>query len=142
MPRVGFESTTPAFEREKTVHASYRAATVIGNETVNQITNLTRSWRISGSRRLRTAAARVQAKAKSWGHCGGQNVIGTFFFFLRNLVSPVNYHSTDCSTLNCNPEPNSEQRTKRTLSHHNPRIKREKVAKRTTNQLPTDQPVN
>jgi hypothetical protein len=30
MPRVGFETTTPAFERAKTVHALDRAATVIG----------------------------------------------------------------------------------------------------------------
>jgi hypothetical protein len=30
MPRVGFESTIPAFERAKTVHALDRAATVIG----------------------------------------------------------------------------------------------------------------
>jgi hypothetical protein len=30
MPRVGFESTTPVFERAKTVHALDRAATVIG----------------------------------------------------------------------------------------------------------------
>jgi hypothetical protein len=28
---VGFEPTTPAFEREKTVHALDRAATDIGN---------------------------------------------------------------------------------------------------------------
>jgi uncharacterized membrane protein len=32
MPRVGFESTTPVFERTKTVHAFDRAATVIGIE--------------------------------------------------------------------------------------------------------------
>jgi hypothetical protein len=30
MPRVGFETTTPVFKRAKTVHAIYRAATVIG----------------------------------------------------------------------------------------------------------------
>jgi hypothetical protein len=30
MPRVGFEPTTPVFERAKTVHALERAATVIG----------------------------------------------------------------------------------------------------------------
>jgi tRNA A37 N6-isopentenylltransferase MiaA len=30
MPRVEFESTTPVFERAKTVHALDRAATVIG----------------------------------------------------------------------------------------------------------------
>jgi hypothetical protein len=30
MPRVGFERTTPVFERAKTVHALDRAATVIG----------------------------------------------------------------------------------------------------------------
>jgi hypothetical protein len=30
MPRVGFEPMIPAFEREKTFHASDRAATVIG----------------------------------------------------------------------------------------------------------------
>jgi hypothetical protein len=30
MPRVGFESTTPVFERAKTVHALDRTATVIG----------------------------------------------------------------------------------------------------------------
>jgi hypothetical protein len=32
IPRVGFESTFPALERAKTVHASDRAATVIGRE--------------------------------------------------------------------------------------------------------------
>jgi hypothetical protein len=31
MPRVGYESTIPVFERAKTVHASDRAATVIGS---------------------------------------------------------------------------------------------------------------
>jgi hypothetical protein len=31
MPRVGFEPTTPLFERAKTLHALDRAATVIGN---------------------------------------------------------------------------------------------------------------
>jgi hypothetical protein len=30
MPRVGFETTTPVFERAKTVNALDRAATVIG----------------------------------------------------------------------------------------------------------------
>jgi hypothetical protein len=30
MPRVGFESTIPVFERAKTVHALNRATTVIG----------------------------------------------------------------------------------------------------------------
>jgi hypothetical protein len=30
MPRVGFKPTIPAFERAKTVHALYPAATVIG----------------------------------------------------------------------------------------------------------------
>jgi hypothetical protein len=30
MPRVGFELTIPMFKRAKTVHASDRAATVIG----------------------------------------------------------------------------------------------------------------
>jgi hypothetical protein len=30
MPRVGFEPTSPVFERAKTVHALERAATVVG----------------------------------------------------------------------------------------------------------------
>jgi hypothetical protein len=30
MPQVGFEPTNPVFERAKTVHASDRAATLIG----------------------------------------------------------------------------------------------------------------
>jgi hypothetical protein len=34
MPRVGFELTTAVFERAKTVHASDRAATVIGCFTI------------------------------------------------------------------------------------------------------------
>jgi hypothetical protein len=34
MPRVGFESTIPAFERAKTVHALDRAATVIGRRQI------------------------------------------------------------------------------------------------------------
>jgi hypothetical protein len=33
MPRVGLESTTPVFERAKTVHALDRTATVIGDRT-------------------------------------------------------------------------------------------------------------
>jgi hypothetical protein len=33
MPRMGFESTTPVFERTKLVHALDRAATLIGIET-------------------------------------------------------------------------------------------------------------
>jgi hypothetical protein len=32
MPQVGFEPMSPVFEREKTVHALDRAATVIGME--------------------------------------------------------------------------------------------------------------
>jgi hypothetical protein len=32
MPRVGFETTISAFEREKTVHALDRTEAVIGNE--------------------------------------------------------------------------------------------------------------
>jgi hypothetical protein len=34
MPRVGFEPTTPVFERAKTVHSLYSAATVIGFSSV------------------------------------------------------------------------------------------------------------
>jgi hypothetical protein len=37
MPRVGFELTTPVFERAKTVHALDRATTVIGMWTVYKI---------------------------------------------------------------------------------------------------------
>jgi hypothetical protein len=34
MPRVGFEPTIPAIERGKTVHASDRAALVIGEDDI------------------------------------------------------------------------------------------------------------
>jgi hypothetical protein len=34
MPQVGFEPTIPVFERAKTVHASDRAASVIGTEEI------------------------------------------------------------------------------------------------------------
>jgi hypothetical protein len=34
MPWVGFELTIPAFEREKTIHALDRAATVIGESLI------------------------------------------------------------------------------------------------------------
>jgi hypothetical protein len=34
MPRVGFEPTTPVFDRAKTVHALGRAAAVIGGTTL------------------------------------------------------------------------------------------------------------
>jgi hypothetical protein len=34
MPSVGFETTTPVLERTKTVHASDRAATVIGRISI------------------------------------------------------------------------------------------------------------
>jgi uncharacterized membrane protein len=37
MPRVGFEPTTPAFERAKIVHALDRAATVIGVDLVTYL---------------------------------------------------------------------------------------------------------
>jgi hypothetical protein len=37
MPWVGFEPTIPAFERAKTVHASDRAATIIGYIAMHQI---------------------------------------------------------------------------------------------------------
>jgi hypothetical protein len=40
MPRVGFEPTIPAFERAKTVHASDRAATVIGNDVIHFAKNI------------------------------------------------------------------------------------------------------
>jgi hypothetical protein len=46
MPRVGFESSIPAFEREKTIDALDRAATVIGlrvDRKVENILNLIRN---------------------------------------------------------------------------------------------------
>jgi hypothetical protein len=36
MSRVGFEPTIPVFERAETVHASERAATVIGTEIISE----------------------------------------------------------------------------------------------------------
>jgi hypothetical protein len=41
MPRVGFETTIPAFELAKTFHALDRAATVIGDYT-GDISNISR----------------------------------------------------------------------------------------------------
>jgi hypothetical protein len=35
MPRVGFQHTTPVFERAKIFHALYRVATVIGSFSLN-----------------------------------------------------------------------------------------------------------
>jgi hypothetical protein len=40
MPRMGFEPTIPVFERAKTVHASDRAATVIGHMSTSVLTNI------------------------------------------------------------------------------------------------------
>jgi hypothetical protein len=37
MPRVGFEHTIPVFERAKTVHALYSAATVIGLSLIHKV---------------------------------------------------------------------------------------------------------
>jgi hypothetical protein len=37
MPRVGFETVTPVFERAKTVHALVPEATVIGHKTYKRI---------------------------------------------------------------------------------------------------------
>jgi hypothetical protein len=37
MPQAGFEPTIPVFERAKTVHASDRAATVIGSESICEV---------------------------------------------------------------------------------------------------------
>jgi hypothetical protein len=37
MPQVGFEPTIPVFEREKTVHALDRAASVIGRMTDSNV---------------------------------------------------------------------------------------------------------
>jgi hypothetical protein len=34
MSQVGFEATSQAFERAKTIHALYRSATVIGEESL------------------------------------------------------------------------------------------------------------
>jgi hypothetical protein len=48
MPRVGFESTNPMFERAKTVHSLDRAATVIGKTLLWPIEDIlkikTRLW--------------------------------------------------------------------------------------------------
>jgi hypothetical protein len=41
MPQVGFEHTTPVFERAKTVHTLDRAATVIGTHKLTK----DKSWR-------------------------------------------------------------------------------------------------
>jgi hypothetical protein len=35
MPLVGFEPTMPVFKKAKTVHALYRAATVIGEDILD-----------------------------------------------------------------------------------------------------------
>jgi hypothetical protein len=40
MPQVRFEPTTPVFEREKTVHALDRAATVVSVLQTCSLTNL------------------------------------------------------------------------------------------------------
>jgi hypothetical protein len=39
MPQIGFEPTIPVFERAKTVHASDRAATVIGRYQTTSVEN-------------------------------------------------------------------------------------------------------
>jgi hypothetical protein len=49
---VGFDPTTPVFEREKTVRASDRAATVIGDFFVYpHITKMCRACSMNGERR-------------------------------------------------------------------------------------------
>jgi hypothetical protein len=47
MPLVGFELTSPVFERAETVHALDRAATVIGlsNDWITVINELERMWK-------------------------------------------------------------------------------------------------
>jgi hypothetical protein len=49
------------------------------------------------SRRLPTAAARIRARVKFCGICGGQS--GTRAGFLHVLRFPSAKHSIDCSTL-------------------------------------------
>jgi hypothetical protein len=44
MSRVGFETTTPAFERAKRVHALDRATTVIGSQSIDYSKNLRRNF--------------------------------------------------------------------------------------------------
>jgi hypothetical protein len=43
--QVGFEPTIPVFEREKTVHALERAATVIGHEYTSLCLNASVNWK-------------------------------------------------------------------------------------------------
>jgi hypothetical protein len=48
MPSVGFEPTIPVFERAKTVHASDRAATVIGTFNYSHIKKYTGHFPLGG----------------------------------------------------------------------------------------------
>jgi hypothetical protein len=95
MPRMGFETTTPAFDRAKTVHALDRAATQIGESVpysrIKLIENykckLGRAIAEAVSRWLPTAAARVQSRVWSSGICGAQSGVGVGF--LRVLRFPL-----------------------------------------------------
>jgi hypothetical protein len=53
MPRVGFVPMAPVCERAKTVHASDRAATVIG---ITTITNTTSTININNNKMLEKTA--------------------------------------------------------------------------------------
>jgi hypothetical protein len=65
MPRVGFESTIPVFERAKTVHALGRTATVIGI--------ICTYWNQKVVIPLCGQCSKVQIRAEPWYECKMQD---------------------------------------------------------------------
>jgi hypothetical protein len=96
MPWVGFEPRIPVLEPAKMVHALDRVATVIGVLCLSFI--IGRAIPQAVSRRLLTAAARVQTRFWSCGILWWIKV-ARGRFSPRTWVSPANLHSICFSTI-------------------------------------------
>jgi hypothetical protein len=121
MPRVGFESTTPAFERTKTVFALACAATVIGIIGFLKTVNTSNYKYLTDSRTLQFTTARTESSQSAvfTSRClvTASNAVDSSASGFSSLLA------SDCLTINpwlqdCHATSNSSSVVARASSCH------------------------